>query len=122
MVLEKQLLMLWLQEQHKKRYIMTVKNIIDQIEQLVGRQPEKLMLQLVNDALIEISGEVKHFTKISKTDLVTYQRWYGLDDKMIDIDKVEILDSNDRYVMIPKLTDSHKLLRGDTDEASESLT
>ena len=34
---------------------------------------------------------------------------------MIDITKVEILDTNSRYVMIPKLTDPHKLLREDTD-------
>ena len=101
---------------------MTVKNVIDQIEKVFGRQPEKYMVQLVNDALIEMSGEVKHYTRISKTDLVTYQRWYDLDNKMIDITKVEVLDSNDRYVMIPKLTDPHKLLRDDTDETSESLT
>ena len=101
---------------------MTVKNIIEQIEQLTGRQPEKLMLQFINDALIDISGEVKHYTRISKTDLVTYQRWYKLDSKMIDITKVEIKDTNDRYIMIPKLTDPHKLLRDDTDESSSSLT
>ena len=92
---------------------MTVKNIIEQIEQLFGRQPEKLMLQLINDALIEMSGENKHYTRVSKTDLVSYQRWYDLDSKMIDILKVEIKDTNDRYVMIPKLADSHKLLKGD---------
>ena len=101
---------------------MTVKNVIEQIEQLFGRQSEKLMLQLINDALIEMSGENKHYTRVSKTDLVSYQRWYDLDSKMIDILKVEIKDTNDRYVMIPKLTDPHKLLRGDTDETSESLT
>mgnify|MGYP005821281537 FL=1 len=101
---------------------MTVKNIIEQIEQLTGRQSEKLMLQFINDALIDISGEVKHYTRISKTDLVSYQRWYDLDSKMIDITKVEIKDTNDRYVMIPKLTDPHKLLRDDTDESSSSLT
>ena len=101
---------------------MTVKNIIEQIEQLFGRQSEKLMLQLINDALIDISGEVKHYTRISKTDLVTYQRWYQLDSKMIDITKVEIKDTNDRYIMIPKLTDPHKLLRDDTDEEASSLT
>ena len=50
---------------------MTVRNIIDQIESLFGRQPEKLMLQLINDALTEMSGENRHFTKISKTDLVS---------------------------------------------------
>ena len=101
---------------------MTVKNIIEQIEQLFGRQPEKLMIQLVNDALNEMSGEIQHYTRVSKTDLVTYQRWYELDDKMIDIVKVEIKDTNDRYVMIPKLADPHKLLRDDTDESSSSLT
>ena len=101
---------------------MTVKNIIDQIEQIFGRQPEKLMIQLVNDALIEISGEARHYTKVSKTDLVTYQRWYALANKMIDIVKVEIKDTNDRYVKIPKLVDPHKLLRGDTDEGGGSLT
>ena len=101
---------------------MTVKNVIEQIEKIFGRQSEKLMLQLINDALTEISGEVKHYTRISKTDLVTYQRWYDMDSKMIDILKVEIKDTNDRYVMIPRLADSHKLLRGDTDETSESLT
>ena len=101
---------------------MTVKNVIEQIEQLFGRQSEKLMLQLINDALIEMSGENKHYTRVSKTDLVSYQRWYDLDSKMIDILKVEIKDTNDRYVMIPKLTAPHKLLRDDTDESSDSLT
>ena len=101
---------------------MTVKNIIDQIEMQFGRQSEKLMLQLINDALIEMSGENKHYTRVSKTDLVSYQRWYDLDDKMIDIIKVEIKDTNDRYVKIPKLADPHKLLRDDTDESGSSLT
>ena len=99
---------------------MTFKNIIEQIEQLFWRQPEKLMLQLINDALIDISGEVKHYTRTSKTDLVSYQRWYELDSKMIDIIKVEIKDTNDRYVLIPKLADSHKILREDTESADDS--
>ena len=101
---------------------MTIKNIIEQAEILFGRQPEKLMLQLINDALIEMSGENKHYTKVSKTDLVSYQRWYELNDKMIDILKVEIKDTNDRYVMIPKLADSHRILREDTDNNTASWT
>ena len=56
------------------------------------------------------------------TDLKKHQRWYKLDDDVIDIKRVEILDSNDRYVMIPKLADSHKLLREDTESADDSLT
>ena len=101
---------------------MTVKNIIEQVEQIFGRQPEKLMIQLVNDALIEISGEARHYTKVSKTDLVTYQRWYDLDSKMIDITKVEILYTNSRYVLLPKLADPHILLIEDTDETDDWLT
>ena len=101
---------------------MTVKNIIEQVEQLFGRQSEKLMFRLINDALIEMSGKVKHYTRVSQTDLVAYQRWYDLSNQMIDIMRVEIKDTNDRYVMIPKLVDYHKLLRGDTDAAGDSLT
>tara|TARA_R100001015_G_C4629764_1_gene190866 strand:- start:2010 stop:2315 length:306 start_codon:yes stop_codon:yes gene_type:complete len=101
---------------------MTVKNIIDQIEQIFGRQPEKYMLQIINDALIEISGEARHYTRTSKTDLTSFQRWYELENKMIDIIKVEIKDTNDRYVRIPKLADPHKLLKDDTDETEGILT
>ena len=39
-----------------------------------------------------------------------------MDDDVIDIKRVEVLDTNDRYVMIPKLADSHRLLREDTDD------
>ena len=101
---------------------MTVRNIIEQIEKVFGRQPEKIMLQLINDALTDMSGELKHYTKVAKIDLTESQRWYTLEDRMIDIVRVEIKDTNDRYVMIPKLADPHKLLRGDTDESADSLT
>ena len=101
---------------------MTVKNIIDQIEHIFGRQPEQQMLQLINDALTNMSGEIQHYTRVSKTDLVSYQRWYELDNKMIDIIKVEIKVTNDRYVKIPKLADPQNILRDDTDESGSSLT
>ena len=41
---------------------------------------------------------------------------------MENLIKIEIKDTNDRYVMIPKLSDSHKLLREDTESADDSLT
>ena len=100
---------------------LTVKNVIDQVEHIFGRQPEAYMLRLVNDALLDISDKKQHYTVSASQDLVPKQRWYTLTDDMIDITKVEILDSNDRYVMIPKLTDPHKLLRDDTDTDSDSL-
>ena len=97
---------------------MTAKNIIEQIEKLFGRQPEQYMFQLINDALDDIASHKRNYTISKTTNLIGYDRWYTLHDDMIEIDKVEIKDTNDRYVMIPKLADPHKLLRGDTDDST----
>ena len=94
---------------------MTAKNIIEQIEKLFGRQQEQYMFQLINDALDDIASHKRNYTTSKVTDLKKHQRWYSLDDDVIDIKRVEILDTNDRYVLIPKLSDSHKILREDTD-------
>ena len=95
---------------------MTAKNIIDQIEKMFGRQPEQYMFQLINDALDEVSSKKMNNTESKTTDLIGHDRWYTLSNEMIQIDRVEIKDTNNRYVMIPKLADSHKLLRSDTDD------
>tara|TARA_R110000787_G_scaffold258455_1_gene363661 strand:+ start:67 stop:402 length:336 start_codon:yes stop_codon:yes gene_type:complete len=99
---------------------MTAKNIIEQIEKLFGRQQEQYMFQLMNDALDDIASHKRNNTVSKTTNLIGYDRWYTLHDDVIDIERVEIKDTNDRYVMIPKLADSHKLLRGDTDDTSSS--
>ncbi len=101
---------------------MTAKSIIEQIEKMFGRQPEQYMFQLINDALDDISSNKRNYTTSKVTDLKKHQRWYPLDDDVIEINRVEILDTNDRYVMIPKLADSHKILREDTESADDSLT
>jgi hypothetical protein len=100
---------------------MTVKNIIEQVEKVFGRQSEQYMYRLVNDALNEISAKKQHKTADTITDLKVKQRAYSLSDSVIDITRVEIKDTNGRYVMIPKLADSHKLLKGDTDDSDDSL-
>ena len=92
---------------------MKVKRVIEQIEHIFGRQSEGYMLQLINDALLDIGSTKQHLLEDVKMDLVEDKRWYELEDNMIDITRVEIKDTNDRYVMIPKLADSHKLLKGD---------
>ena len=94
---------------------LTVQNIIDQIGESVGARSDDYMLRLVNDALLDISEKKQHYTKEVTTDLKIKQRWHILSDDLIDIIRVEILDTNSRYVMIPKLADPHKLLRGDSD-------
>ena len=97
---------------------MTAKNIIEQIENLFGRQPEQFLFQLMNDALDDIASHKRNNTVSKTTNLIGYDRWYTLHDDVIDIQKVEIKDTNDRYIMIPKLSDSHKILREDTDNNS----
>ena len=101
---------------------MTPNEVIQQVENMFGRQPQKYMIQMMNDGLTEIAATKQEYLVSSKSDLETYKRWYALDDQVIDVTKVEILDTNNRYVMIPKLADSHKLLREDTDESADSLT
>ncbi len=100
---------------------MTPKNIIDQLENIFGRQSQAYMIRLMNDGLIEMSSKKKDYTVSSTTALEQYKRWYELDDQVLDIVKVEILSSNDRYVRIPKLADPHKLLREDTDSSVDTL-
>ena len=101
---------------------MTAKQIISQVEKLVGRQPEAYMFQLINDALDDIASHKQNYTTSSITDLKKKQRWYTLDDTVIDVMRVEIKDTNDRYVMIPKLADSHRILREDTDSNTTTWT
>ena len=101
---------------------LTVQNIIDAVDESVGAKSDTYMLRLINDALLDINDKKQHYTVVAKRDLVGYDRWYELTDDMVDITRVEILDTNSRYVMIPKLTDPHKLLRGDTDVDDDSLT
>tara|TARA_R100000234_G_C4975561_1_gene168284 strand:- start:66 stop:371 length:306 start_codon:yes stop_codon:yes gene_type:complete len=101
---------------------MKVKDLIQQVEYLMGRQPERYMMQLINDGLMDMSAKIQHHTAQKKQNLNSKQRWYPLDDNVVDITRVEILDTDNRYVMIPKLADPHKLLKDDSDDSSDSLT
>ena len=100
---------------------MTVKNIISQIEKIFGRQPEAYMYQIINDGLIDIANKKQGYTVSALTDLEKHKRWYDLPATVLSIERVEILDTNNRYIMIPKLSDPHKLLRADTDASNDEL-
>ena len=100
---------------------MTVKNIIEQVQTLYGRKPYEYIKQLINDALLDIASKKQHYTVSAKSDLTSYQRWYDLPARTIDVMRVEILDTSSgtpRYNLIPKLTDPHKILKSDTDDSS----
>ena len=100
---------------------MTVKNVFSQLEKIFGRNSEKYLIQLINDGLIDIANKKQHYTVSAITDLEKKKRWYDLPSTVLSIERVEILDTNDRYVMIPKLSDPHKILRADTDASNDAL-
>ena len=100
---------------------MTVRNMFSQLEKLFGRQSEAYLIQLINDGLIDIANKKQGYTVSALTDLEKHKRWYDLPATVLSIERVEILDTNDRYIMIPKLTDPHKLLRADTDASNDAL-
>ena len=92
-----------------------------QLEKLFGRNPEAYLIQLMNDGLIDIANRKQGYTVSATTDLEKKKRWYTLPPTVLSVEKVEILDTNDRYIMIPKLSDPHKLLRADSDSSNEAL-
>ena len=107
---------------------MTVKEIVSQIEMIYGHKPHNYIFSLINDAILDMSAEVQQFSKTAKETLTQYQRWYPLKDfadvnggaatDVIDLYRVEILDTDSRYNIIPKLVDSDKLLKEDTDDST----
>ena len=78
--------------------IMKVKRVIEQIEHIFGRQTEGYMMQLINDALLDISSTKQHLIEDKKLNLVEDKRWYDIDDNIIDIIRVEIKDKNNRML------------------------
>ena len=100
---------------------MTVKTVFSQLEKLFGRNSEAYLIQLINDGLMDIANKKQGYTVSALTDLEKNKRWYDLPATVMSIERVEILDTNDRYIMIPKLSDPHKLLRADTDASNDAL-
>ena len=100
---------------------MTVKSIISQIEKMFGRQSEAYMYQVINDGLLDIANKKQSYTISKTTDLEKKKRWYELPSDVLSIERVEVLDTNDRYVLVPKLSDPHKILRADSDASDDEL-
>ena len=88
---------------------------------MFGRNSEVYIKQLLNDGLIDMANKKQSYLVTSTTDLEYKKRWYELPSSVLSIERVEILDTNSRYVMIPKLTDPHKLLRSDSDASDDEL-
>ena len=60
-------------------------------------------MNLLNDGLDDIAQTARNNTAIDTTELVKGQRWYTLNNLvMIDVQKVEILDSDLKWRQLPR--------------------
>ena len=100
---------------------MTVKTMFSQLEKMFGRNSEAYLIQLINDGLIDIANKKQGYTVSATSDLEKKKRWYTLPPTVLSIERVEILDTTDRFIMITKLRDPHKILRADTDASNDAL-
>jgi len=86
----------------------TGREIYSRVLQAVPDVSENYVLNLINEALIDI-GRYCNQIENAKTNLVHNQLWYALDDdESVTINKVfrcTILNSDGEYIKIPRLTD-----------------
>jgi hypothetical protein len=89
---------------------LTVKKIISRVRQAFPEAPETYILNLINEAIVELG---KYGTKIeyAKATTVADQMWYTLSDTNsgVEINKVyrvDFMDSDGLYIKIPRLVDN----------------
>tara|TARA_Y100000401_G_C8320631_1_gene225051 strand:+ start:994 stop:1275 length:282 start_codon:yes stop_codon:yes gene_type:complete len=84
---------------------MKIKDLVSQIEHSLGRKSHKYLFSLMNDGLDEIAQTARTNTQSATTSIVSQQRWITLDlANMIDVYRVEVLDSEGKYRRIARLT------------------
>ena len=108
----------------------SVKELISRIRQVFKGIPEVYILNIINDALVEIG---MHSTKPvqAKMNTVADQMWYKIGDDAEDssgnnleankIFRVDLMDSDGDYIQIPRLIDKNILLM-DADSSESALT
>ena len=92
---------------------LTVKTILSMVRQVFPEAPEKYIMALVNEALVE-AGKYKSKIEYAKTDAVEDQMWYTLSDTNAGIEvnkvmRVDFKDSSGVYIRIPRLLDNEVL-------------
>jgi len=105
----------------------TVKQILSRVRQVFPGVPENYVMNLINDALVEVgmyNSKVSH----AKITTVADQMWYDLGDASKDssdnvlevnkIFKVYFMDNAGDYIQIQRLINTNLLL---TDVTSESV-
>jgi hypothetical protein len=73
---------------------MEVKDIISQVEGLFGRKPNKYLMQVINDGLMDIASKRLTNEDTAVTDLLESQRYYDLPPGLLKIVSVEVKQEN----------------------------
>ena len=73
---------------------MEVKDLIFQVEALFGRKPNKYLMQLINDGLMDIASKRLVNEDTAVTDLIEGQRYYDLPPGLLKIVGVEVKQEN----------------------------
>ena len=104
----------------------TVKEILSRVRQVFPDVPEKYVMTLINDALVEL-GMYNSKVSTAKLSTTANQMYYSLKDAAEDssnnilevnkVFKVYFMDDNGDYMQIPRLVDTNVIL---TDATSES--
>ena len=104
----------------------TVKEIISRVRQVFPDAPEKYIMSLINDALVEL-GMYNSKVSTAKISTAANQMHYSLADAAKDtsdnilevnkVFKVYIMDDDGDYMQIPRIINTNILL---TDVSSES--
>tara|TARA_Y100001973_G_scaffold77864_1_gene114143 strand:- start:7 stop:300 length:294 start_codon:yes stop_codon:yes gene_type:complete len=73
---------------------MEVKDIISQVEGMFGRKPNKYLMQLINDGLMDIASKRLTNEDTAVTDLIQDLRYYEMPPGVLKIVGVEIKQAN----------------------------
>ena len=73
---------------------MEVKDIISQVEGMFGRKPNKYIMQIINDGLMDIAGKRLVNEDTAVTDIIEGQRYYELPPGLLKIVGVEARQEN----------------------------
>ena len=108
----------------------SVKQLVSRIRQVFPDAPENYVLNLVNDALVEI-GLYNTKPVQAKMSTVANQMFYNIGDSATDssnnkleankVYRVDLMDDDGDYIQIPRLIDKNILLM-DADSSESALT
>jgi|TARA_Y100000361_G_scaffold132192_1_gene129479 hypothetical protein len=73
---------------------MEVKDIISQVEGLFGRKPNRYLMQIINDGLMDIASKRLTNEDTAVTDLLEGQRYYEMPPGLLKIVSVEVKQEN----------------------------